>query len=226
MTWPLFFTVPGFRSMHLRHHSKLNSDQDPDWTRRKGKDDWSYPMRPSKLGRILLMDTTGLNLYQNILKLLLPAKDKKLRSDFEKQPRLYYLAMLAFYILIFSVITLTGSWKSFFLYWLVPYFTWLKFIKRLRAVAEHFAIPAGNFQQVTRTTLVNPLTAFFIAPKYINFHAEHHHWPSIPWYHLRQMHEYLQQTNAMPGYGYISSGYFTGVLKECTQECQLCKLNP
>ena len=37
MTWPLFFTIPGYRSMHLRHHSKVNTDDDPDWVRRKGK---------------------------------------------------------------------------------------------------------------------------------------------------------------------------------------------
>lgn len=225
MTWPMFYTIPGFRSMHLRHHSKVNTLEDPDWVRRKGKSDWVFPMESKRLYKMLFMDITGLNLYQNIQKVFLPKSDKKLKSDFQKLSKFYYLGMALFYITLFTSFSYFNLWTEYFLYWIIPYFTWFKFIKRLRAIGEHFCISDQSVDELTRTTLIGPLESFFIAPHNINYHAEHHRWASIPWYNLKAFHSYLDKSDQFQKMGHLTSkGYLRGVLKEVPIGCELNKV--
>jgi fatty acid desaturase len=226
MTWPLFYTVPGFRSMHLRHHSKLNTDEDPDWVRRRGKDEWTFPMSENKLMGIMAKDVSGFNLYQYIMKVfVLPKKDKKLKKDFDSLPVTYYVAMALFYITLFTVITYFGVWKQYLIYWVIPIFTWLKFIKRVRAVAEHFAIPAGKRDELTRTVIPTFFERIFVAPKGINYHIEHHRYPGVPWYHLEEFHHILQKQGLLTQMGHVTDGYLKGVLREARKECCLTTQN-
>ena len=222
MTWPLFFTIPGYRSMHLRHHSKVNTEEDPDWVRRKGKSDWVYPMSKVRLYTMLIMDITGLNLYQNIQKIFLPKSDKKLKEDFQSVDQSYYLAMASFYMFGAILLTSYGLWYEFFIYWIVPYFTFFKFIKRLRAVAEHFCIPKKEIEEVTRTTICNPIEAFLFAQHSINYHVEHHRYAGVPWYNLKKLHRVLEDTGRLDKMGHINrKGFIRGLLKEATEYCQL-----
>jgi len=51
-----------------------------------------------------------------------------------------------------------------------------------------------TFRQ-TRTYLLNPLAAFLFAPHQVNFHLEHHLYPSVPYYRLPELHRWLMQTD-------------------------------
>jgi fatty acid desaturase len=224
--FPLFITIPGFRSMHLRHHSKVNSEEDPDLTRRAGKSDWIFPMTRKKIYTMLLFDITGLNLYQNIQKIFLPKSDKKLRADFKNLPKLFYLGQLSFYILLFSIISFYEVWGYYFLYWVVPYFTWFKFTKRLRAIGEHFAIKDENYKELTRTTLVGFFEGHLISPHNINYHIEHHFNASIPFYNLDKLHDILINNGKLHKMGKVQiDGYLIGVLSETQGECGLNAIN-
>lgn len=224
MTWPLFFTIPGYRSMHLRHHSKVNTEDDPDWTRRKGKSDWAYPMTKRKLYTMLFLDISGLNLYQNIQKLFLPKSDKKLKKDFQSVDKSYYFVMFVFYFLAIMTITGYGVWKEFFMYWIVPYFTFFKFIKRLRAVGEHFGVPESNIKEITRTTICNPIEEFFFSQHNINYHVEHHRYAGVPFYNLPKLQKYLMENGKLEKMGHVTrKGYLRGLLSEVTQDCMLNK---
>jgi fatty acid desaturase len=222
--FPLFITLPGFRSMHLRHHAKVNTSDDPDLVRRQGKSDWIFPMSKRKLYTMLLLDITGLNLYQNIQKIFLPKSDKKLSADFKSLPLSFYLGQLSFYIIIFGFITHFKLWEIYFLYWIVPYFTWFKFTKRLRAIGEHFAIKDEGFGELTRTTLVGFFEKHFIAPHNINFHIEHHYYAGIPFYSLEKLHDLLNSTGRLQKMGKVQKrGYIFGVLNETQGACGLNK---
>ena len=222
MTWPLFFTIPGYRSMHLRHHSKVNTDDDPDWVRRKGKADWMYPMTKRKLYTMLFLDISGLNLYQNIQKIFLPKSDKKLKEDFKSAGKQYYIFMLGFYIAGAILLTYFEAWAMFLIYWIVPYFTFFKLIKRLRAVGEHFGVPDKDIKEITRTTLCNPIEEFFLSQHQINYHVEHHRWAGIPFYNLPKMHKFLVENGELEKMGHLTkNGYLRGVLKEVTVFCKL-----
>lgn len=224
MTWPLYFTIPGYRSLHLRHHRKINTENDPDWVRRKGKSDWVYPMSKVKLYTMLLMDITGLNLYQNIQKLFLPKSDKKLKEDFQKVDKSYYFGMAAFYLTCILIISAYNIWFEYLIYWVIPYFTFFKFIKRLRAVGEHFGIPDKEVMEVTRTTMVNPLEAFLFSQHHINYHVEHHRYAGVPFYNLPKLHKFLIEVGELEKMGHITrKGYLFGILTELTKECALNK---
>lgn len=226
MTWPLFFTIPGYRSMHLRHHSKVNTDEDPDWVRRKGKSDWVYPMSKRKLYTMLFMDISGLNFFQNIQKLFLPKSDTKLKKDFQSVEKSYYFVMFAYYFLAVMAITGYGVWKEFFMYWIVPYFTFFKFIKRLRAVGEHFGVPESQIDEVTRTIICNPVEEFLFAQHSINYHVEHHRWAGVPFYNLPKLQKYLMEEGLLEKMGHVTkNGYLRGLLTELTQDCMLNKQN-
>lgn len=224
MTWPLFFTIPGYRSMHLRHHSKVNTKEDPDWIRRKGKTDWLYPMTTKKLYIMLFMDISGFNLYQNIQKIFLPKSDKKLKDDFINAGKSYYYSMALFYIFSVLIITYFHAWSIFFMYWVIPYFTFFKLIKRLRAVGEHFGIPQENIKEITRTTICNPFEEFLFAQHQINYHIEHHRWAGVPFYNLPKLHEFLKGSGELEKFGHVTkNGYIRGVLTEVTKDCMLSK---
>lgn len=222
ITWPLFFTVPGYRSMHLRHHSKLNTEFDPDWVRRKGKSDWMYPMTRKKLYMMLFFDLTGINFYQNIQKLFLPKSDKTLKKDFKNVETSYYVFMFCYYILFLSTIVFYNVGFEFFIYWIVPYFTVFKFIKRIRAVAEHFGIPNLPMNEITRTTIVGPVEAFLFAQHNINYHLDHHLYPGVPFYNLKKLHKLLIENGQLQSLGHINNhGYIKGLFSEVTNHCQL-----
>ena len=89
-----------------------------------------------------------------------------------------------------------GGWafgKLFVLYWLVPYCTLTQVFFRIRGAIEHGNVPdPENPYQQTRTYFIPPVLGFFFAPKYVNYHLEHHLYPSIPFYNLPRMHAALK----------------------------------
>ena len=106
--------------------------------------------------------------------------------------RYTYFASLA------ALMTLTNTWSSFLLYWLVPYCTWHTTIQYARLICEHSAVhSAAPAYQVTRTTIPTRLEALFILPRNIGYHIEHHWYPSVPFYRLPELHARLVQ---LPGY--------------------------
>ena len=91
-------------------------------------------------------------------------------------------------------------WESkavvwFVLYWLVPYCTFTQAFFRLRGAIEHGNVPdPQNPYQQTRTYFIHPIASFFFAPKQVNYHLEHHLYPSVPFHNLPRLHAKLQQT--------------------------------
>jgi fatty acid desaturase len=89
--------------------------------------------------------------------------------------------------------------------WVLPLITVLQPILRLRAICEHGGV----------TDLSSPLTAArcvktwgsplnllgraLLFPHHVNHHLEHHLYPAVPHYHLRRLHELLQQKGALQG---------------------------
>jgi fatty acid desaturase len=95
------------------------------------------------------------------------------------------------------------SFLAYVLLWLLPLTTFLQVILRLRAVAEHGA-PAGYDSplQAARTNLtgrgpLGGLLRLVFFPHHVNFHIEHHLYPSVPHYRLRATHELLLAKGAL-----------------------------
>lgn len=209
LAWPLFGTMRGYAKTHFAHHRHVNSDQDPDWTR-KQTPEWHFPQRGRRLAGTLLKDLLGLNTFQVLGRL----KAHSTAAAVEKPDRLFTALRLGFYGAIALAISLLGLWPAFLLYWLIPALTWLKLVTRIRSIAEHFALPNDHLYTMTRTTHPSVLDRLFIAPKNIHFHLEHHLYPSVPFFRLPELHRHLMEAPEYRERAHLTRGY-RGVLAEC-----------
>lgn len=216
LSWPLFISMFNYRDNHLKHHSYLNTDLDPDFTRKlnsKNGYEWDFPMTILKLMKILLKDLLAINVLQ-ALKNIMRFSLKKKENFNIKYTKIYFILpwlRFLFYISFFIVIIYFHLWSIFFIYWIIPLLTWLKMILRIRSIAEHFAIPNKSDSEKTRTTYPSILERIFISSYNIWYHTEHHLFPSIPYYNLPKLHKLItrQEKNDV----YVTKTYFR-VLKE------------
>jgi fatty acid desaturase len=96
---------------------------------------------------------------------------------------------------------------------MVSGFTLLNLINRIRATAEHLRVPATHELNATRTVLPSWWERLLIAPYGVNFHLEHHLFPSVPGYNLRRLHRGLMQDPEFAERAHITRGY-VGLFRE------------
>ena len=199
LAWPLLLSMRGYRRHHNKHHvaDALNTDGDPDFERkqRRAPQNWTFPMRRSQLVALLIRDVLMLNTHESIYEGIDAKNIEGVASPH------YNAARGLFYVALFSALTLTGTWRWYLLYWVLPSFTWLKAILRLRSLADHFALPpapgAPRALAQTRTIVAPWWERLVLAPAHISVHGPHHAYSSVPYYHLREAHEAML---AAPGY--------------------------
>ena len=207
LAWPHLVSARQYRKNHFAHHKYLNTAQDPDLNRRKGDPAWVFPQAVPELARTLFRDVTGLN-APAMLKLAASV------ASADQVPTGFLVMRYGFYAAVLGVVAYFGALEAFALYWIVPMFTWLVLIMRIRSIAEHHAIdePQTAYPR-TRTTHANLLERILIAPKNVNYHIEHHFFPSVPFYRLPELHALLM---SKPGYreGAHMTRTYWGVLEE------------
>lgn len=86
----------------------------------------------------------------------------------------------------------------------------LTFPNRTLAALQHFNLSPdeahGRYENSTRTVILDPVTAFFYAD--MQYHLEHHYFPSIPHYNLRAIHEIFTRHGR---HRHLEHGYWRGV---------------
>ena len=212
LAWPLFITTQTYRGSHFAHHRHVNTEKDPDLMRKQSSaSEWEFPKSWGALVRLLVKDVLGLHTRQ-----LVSDFDDMWDQKATKKAGVdtYVVARMLYYVLVLSAVTYFRVWPMFVLLWLVPILTWLKMIMRIRSIAEHFAIENDHVYTQSRTTLPSLLERLFVAPRNVNFHLEHHLYPSVPYFRLPQLHAVLMKDAIFQSKAHITSTYF-GVLKEC-----------
>lgn len=86
----------------------------------------------------------------------------------------------------------------YFLFFVLPLLWVALFSRYFRLLTEHFGIPVNSPHTVpgseTRTVLVSwPLRVIFW-PHNLNYHVEHHWYPSVPFYNLPALHTLLMES--------------------------------
>ena len=209
LAWPHLVTMRSYRENHLAHHYYVNTERDPDWLRKKDNPEWRFPQSLRNLLSIFVRDLVGIGGINLI----------RLASSFSSAARVpskaFVRMRLAFYVMVIGALISAGCGKALILYWIIPFFTWLVLIMRIRSIAEHFAIPdkPGAYRQM-RTTYAGVLARLFVAPKNVNYHIEHHFFPSVPFFRLAQLHALLMSNEEFARTAHITQSY-TKVLLEC-----------
>ena len=114
------------------------------------------------------------------------------------EPRPFLLAFLsvrgptlAAQVLIFAAITAFFPWWYYPLFWIAPIYFLMFVPHKLRMFCEHgqAALPdeAADDRRLI-TYLPGFLERALLSPMNNNFHAEHHLWPSAPYYNLPRLH--------------------------------------
>jgi fatty acid desaturase len=212
LAWPNLISARAYRRNHFAHHRYLNTGQDPDWARRQGDASWVFPQHWYRLALLMLRDLSGLGaIYYLKLAVMLLSKDVGVSRGF-------LAARYGFYACMIAVLAWLGALHLLLMYWLVPLFTWMVVIFRVRSIAEHSAIEGrANAYAQTRSTRASLLEHVFVAPKNVNYHIEHHFYPSVPFYRLPQLHRVLMSKSEFKESVHVTRSYL-GVLRECVRD--------
>ena len=80
-------------------------------------------------------------------------------------------------------------------------------------MAEHSMVESKLDPQLnTRTTYANWIEMLFVAPHYVNYHAEHHLMMTVPPYNLPKMHDLLLKKGFFER-APLEKGYFSLIKK-------------
>jgi fatty acid desaturase len=209
---PVFVSMRDYRTSHFEHHRYVNTGDDPDWVA-KQTEDWAFPKPGEKLASLLLQDLLLLRVKEQIVGLVMSLNQppKSWREVWN-----YHLWRWLYYAVALGTIVFFGWERQFIVYWLLPYFTWLKLILRWRSIAEHFGIENDSAYTHTRTTYPRWWERLLITPKNANFHLDHHLYPSVPFFKLPQLHAELMKIPNFAQTAHVTVSYW-GVLRECLQ---------
>ncbi len=211
---PLFFSQDSYRKLHLKHHLNPLVPEDPDINLIGG-----YPIPKGSFARKLLRDLCGISYFKFIGYFFY--KPRKKKSELSKPKVHLETARLPIWFQALSVILINGIllgvlWAAghpwyFFFFWFLPMMTVLQVLLRIRGIAEHAGYQPRAEQMLCSRTVVNPVQTFFFAPHRVNYHMEHHQYPSIPFYRLPRVHRLLKERHSLPmqnlysGYGRVIS---------------------
>ena len=211
LAWPLMTTVDGYRQNHLAHHRHTNTESDPDFRDRLGVPAFTFPKSWHQLAMIFVGYALVFRSILDIMGFL---------RRFEARPSSGYTsARIGFYIVVIAFFWAIDAVQGLFWYWMLPFLTLFFAIMYVRSVAEHFgSMDYGHELTGTRTVIPHMWEKAIFAPHNVNYHLDHHLYPSVPYYNLPQLHAHLMQNPDFRELAHITQGYTTGVLRECLQE--------
>ena len=178
--WPAFLSSSKFTDEHLRHHDLLASGKDPSLTRINGYSEFAFPLSRSFAVRLFLADITGLNFIRYSSRM--PAI-RLISNNFIAKT----LALGAAALLLSS-----SFFWAVFLYWIFPLMSGTSFLNRLRNVCEHSQLRGKTAFAATNTIETSRISSWLFGWRESNFHLEHHVFPSLPWFRLRELHQIIK----------------------------------
>lgn len=215
---PVGASLAAYRPYHLSHHRFAQQPEDPDLVLSA-----PFPVTPASLRRKIIRDLTG----QTFLKqrVLLPlaalrgARAARATDDHDYEAIVTGRSILPFVLVnlaLLLTLSLAGFWWAYFALWLLPMATWFPMVTRLRNIAEHACVEgsADDPFRAARTTRARWWERAFIAPYWVNFHAEHHLFMHVPCWKLPALHRAVR--SKPQGERMEVAGGYAEVLKTAT----------
>lgn len=214
LSFPLLISMKNYRTNHLAHHRHMNTDEDPDWVR-KDTHEWEFPKSRTDLFWMLIKIVLGMNIVSMLKTIWTVNKGEKKEKSVDRR---LLVSKLAYYAVLIATLSYFGWWSEYLLFWIVPMFTWLQVIFRIRSIAEHFGIEYDHVFTQARNTYPSLFDRLFIASKNVWYHLDHHLYPTVPFYNLPQLHEKLNELVPVYRERAHNTNSYLDVLMECTQK--------
>jgi fatty acid desaturase len=202
---PVFFSLKLYRKTHLKHHRHPLEPDDPDITLTGG-----YPISAKSFRRKLVRDMMGISYFKFMSRFFQVGKKKEKKkidevAAIDKRHDNFFLSntfLVASGLVIngglFAYAALMGHPLLYLLLWWIPLFTYLQVYLRIRGITEHAGYKAGPNQMELSRTVINPAETFFFSPNSVNYHIEHHQYPSVPFFNLHKVHRLLKERGSLP----------------------------
>ncbi|MGO9028327.1 MAG: fatty acid desaturase family protein [Acidimicrobiales bacterium] len=189
IAYPALVPIGLYRRGHFAHHKEEFGPEEPDMAYYGG-----YRCDRRTLGRRLVRDAVGVSGWKNLVPLVravrYPAYRRVALSIIGVQVALWALAWAT-----------TGRWWIYPALWLAPWMTQWRVLNRLRAIAEHGGMEAGDDRRVTTHNVRQSwLARFWIVPYNTGWHLAHHVDMGIPFRNLPDFHAELERA------GYVTPG--------------------
>lgn len=205
---PTSASMAGYRNSHFAHHRELNSDNDPDWTRNVGLEEFEFPTSPKNVIKHVMQYLSGLKVKTALGGFHKNAETRDIPAAVNRARMIFFAGLVAASIAF-------GFWKLLLLYWVVPLATVFLAIRYVRNVAEHYAVEHENVLNESRTVIAPFWELWLIAPWGLNYHLEHHLFPGVPCFRLAELHRILMTRDPFPQIAHVTHGYFSGLLRDC-----------
>lgn len=180
----LVLTVEGYAQVHLAHHKHFFTDQDPDHQRKSG-DDWRIPMSARRLARLCTRDFLMLSVIG-----LVRGKRMSVDTTYKRPHPTPVWVRLTFYGVVAGLLTWTGTWGLFALYWLLPLLTFFQLIVRWGALCEHeYNHPGATVAETSPIIMLRWYEKLLMPNLNFTLHPYHHYHPGIGFYNLPRVHE-------------------------------------
>lgn len=209
-TYPLTFTVQGYRTTHLQHHWYLETPEDPSKVSvDKHPDEWTFPMPRKNFFRMFARDLSLLS-QRSAISLM------KYLWEIPGGRAPHVIRILIMHAIVIAIAAWTGNILAYLFLWIVPLYTVTVACYRLRSVAEHSGIGPQSERysrdvidnlRTTRTTTGSGLSQYLLIPYNVSYHIEHHLFPSIPTFRLRALHGKLKENPVYAANAHVTEGH-------------------
>ena len=195
-----------YRVIHRLHHNHLYEPQDPDIPLNGG-----YPRGRAYLLKKLARDLVGFTAYKTYsyffgAPTINDEAEGATRPLHDTSPALRHAArrdrwtVAGFHIAAPIIAFAAGYGVEYLVLWVLPLATALQAILRFRAVLEHGAVTDFSSPLTAARTNITPWwLRWWLFPHNVNYHVEHHLYPSVPFYNLPECHQEMRTHGVLDG---------------------------
>jgi fatty acid desaturase len=202
---PMFMGLDDGRRNHLNHHRWFGTSDDPDR--------YLHSLANKNSRWKLFLFCTGLATFgKTVIKVSPFGKIKHRPGAAESSAPIssksatksqalseYFMQRIPVFVMQALIIALLISiglpWWSYFVFWIAPIYFCVFLPDEVRAFCDH-SVPLLPDTAADPYRLVSFAPAWWEAiifsPNSMNYHAEHHLFPAIPYYHLHKAHQALR----------------------------------
>jgi fatty acid desaturase len=208
--FPAGISIHLYRATHFWHHRALNTMEDPDYAFQRSDPDQHFPKTRAGFIWLTIKSALFVNFPQMARfagKWWMPARflfTPLARSPFPLWARVLYVVWAG---TVLTTLIATGYLLDAIILFVIPSLFWANCVSRLRAAAEHGALPLKTELTSTRTVVPTFIDRWFVAPVGVCYHLEHHLFPYVPGRNLHKLHEVLMRDPAYRLEAHVTYSY-------------------